>query len=80
MIIEHNDGLTEHFDRLHKGLLVIIQIELDKLLCRCIHVGCRTLKDSERADSLYSVYIAPKGNHGTTLKKVDFDKLLVKNE
>lgn len=79
-IIEDIDGMTAHFDGLRKGLLVIIQIELDKLLCRCIHSGCRTLKDSERADSLYAAYIGLKGNHGMNRKKADFDKLLVKSE
>ena len=71
-------AIDQNLDGLRQGLLVIIQIELDKLLCRCITAGYRTLHDSERADALYAAYVALKGNHGMNRKKADFDALLVK--
>ena len=71
-------AIDQNLDGLRQGLLVIIQIELDKLLCRCITANCRTLQDSDRADSLYAAYVALQGNHGMNRKKADFDALLVK--
>ena len=71
-------AIEQNLDGLRQGLLVIIQIELDKLLCRCITANCRTLQDSDRADSLYAAYVALKGNHSMNRKKADFDALLVK--
>lgn len=75
---EHED-IGINLDGLRQGLLVIIQIELDKLLCHCINRGSRSLKESERADALYQAYVALKGNHGMDRKKADFDKLLIKD-
>lgn len=71
-------AIEQNLDGLRQGLLVIIQIELDKLLCRCIQAGHRTMRDSERADALYAAYVALKGNHGMNRKKADFDALPLK--
>ena len=73
-------AIDQNLDGLRQGLLVIIQIELDKLLCRCITADCRTLQDSDRADSLYLAYVALKGNHGMNRKKADFDALPLKQK
>lgn len=77
--LEHSE-IGDHLEGLRQGILVLIQIDLDKLLCRCIARGFRTLKDSERADLLYSAYTVLKGNHGMNRKKTDFDNLPLKEE
>ena len=71
-------AIEQNLDGLRQGLLVIIQIELDKLLCRCIQADHRTMRDSERADALYAAYVALKGNHGMNRTKADFDALPLK--
>lgn len=62
---------------INAGLLVIIQIELDKILCRCIKKNTCTIQEKSWADMLFAAYETLGGNHGMAGRKKTFDRLKV---
>jgi len=75
---EEHSTLIHELEGIKAGLLVIIQIELDKILCRCITREYCTIREKEQADLLFAAYEALGGNHGMKGRKKTFDGLAVK--
>lgn len=74
---EEHETLIHELEGIKAGLLVIIQIELDKILCRCIKKNTCTIQERSWADMLFAAYETLGGNHGMAGRKKTFDRLKV---
>lgn len=72
---DEHSALMQDIDGIKMGVLVMTQIELDKILSRCIARSHCTLQERSRADMLFAAYDALGGNHGMKGKKQLFDRL-----
>lgn len=72
---DEHSALMQDIDAIKMGVLVMTQIELDKILSRCIARSHCTLQERSRADMLFAAYDALGGNHGMKGKKQLFDRL-----
>lgn len=72
---DEHSALMQDIDGIKMGVLVMTQIELDKILSRCIARSHCTLQERSRADMLFAAYDALGGNHGMKGRKQLFDRL-----